>query len=134
MTSPTRPTRPQLPARGVRPNSAEARAAKFANRPPIPQAVFIAPPAVDDSRDERNDRDRGRVPSNASKSAALRTTKAAAEAARRFKLNDEQLREILENASQVGPDRDNPDRTRFTRGQFVVVTGKDGVILGVYKR
>jgi hypothetical protein len=61
-------------------------------------------------------------------------TKSAQEAARRAGLDDEAVRRVMSEPTQVAADRDNPDRTRFTRGQIVVVTAKDGVVLGVYKR
>ncbi len=61
-------------------------------------------------------------------------TKSASEAARRSNLSEDTIRDVLEHATQVSPDRDNPDRTRFTKGSIVVVTSKDGMVLGVYKR
>jgi hypothetical protein len=100
--------------------------------PPAPPAIFIAP-AFNERYDDN-------VPSPSSKNHKnandnrLRMTKAASEAARRANLSDDAIREVLEHPSQVGPDRDNPERTRFTKGSLVVVTGKDGVVLGVYKR
>lgn len=115
-----------------RPTPAEIRAAKYANRPPAPQVVFIQPPVHEAAADQQSSTSAGRPPKL--KSDSLRMTKSASEAARRSNLNDAQIRAVLEDPSDVAPDRDNPDRTRFTKGSLVVVTGKDGVVLGIYKR
>lgn len=128
MTNP--PARQPHPVR--RPTPAEIRAAKYANRPPAPQVVFIEPPLRETAADQHNTRDEGRPPKQ--KSEGLRMTKSASEAARRSNLNDAQIRAVLEDPNDVAPDRDHPDRTRFTKGSLVVVTGKDGVVLGIYKR
>ena len=131
MSNPLNPSRPQQ-QRPLRPNSAEARAARYANRPPAPAAIFIAPPLVEDKIAQQHDRGPDRAPK--SKSDTLRMTKSASDAARRSNLTDQQIRAVLEDPTQVGPDRDNPERTRFVKGSLVVVTGKDGIVLGVYKR
>ena len=132
MTISSNQSRPNLPGRPLRPNSPEARAARYANRPPAPAAIFIAPPIVADNGFQQNDRTPDRAPKQ--KADALRMTRAAAEAAKRSSLSDAQIRNVLEDPSEVGPDRDHPERTRFTKGTLVVVTGKDGIVLGVFKR
>jgi hypothetical protein len=114
---PVRPVRPSRPDRG-----------------PIPQAIFIAPAfrqgvGADDHEVEPR---AGRASRNDGN--GLRMTRSATEAARRAGLDDEAIRRVMSEPTQVAPDRDHPDRTRFTRGPVVVVTAKDGVVLGVYTR
>ena len=123
MTAPQRPIRPgdRRPVRPPRPD-----------RGPIPQATFIAPSFRETGWSDEEDNRPPRGPRNDGK--GLRMTKSAQEAARRAGLDDEAVRRVMSEPNQVAADRDNPDRTRFTRGQIVVVTAKDGVVLGVYKR
>ena len=115
-----------------RPTPAEIREAKYANRPPAPQVVFIQPPLRQEGVESHQSTDNRRRPKT--KTEGLRMTKPAAEAARRSNLTESHIRAVLESPTDVEPDRDNPDRTRFTRGTLIVVTGKDGVVLGIYKR
>ena len=102
------------------------------NNHPAPPVIFIAPPIAEGYDDAPTSPDRRSNKNNAE--PQLRITKPAAEAARRANLTDAAIRDVMENATQVGPDRDNPGRTRFTKGAVVVVTGKDGMVLGVFKR
>jgi hypothetical protein len=96
--------------------------------------VFISPSFKENYQDDDGDNDsRSRRPQSRD-GGSLRMTKSAQEAARRSGLDDEAIRQVMSEPTQVAPDRDHPDRTRFTRGSVVVVTAKDGVVLGVYKR
>jgi hypothetical protein len=122
--------RQQNPVRRQTP--AEIRAAKYANRPPAPQVVFIQPPLHDGGYAYQQSNENRSQPKM--KTVGLRMTKPAAEAARRSNLDESQIRAVLETPNDVEPDRDNPDRTRFTKGSLIVVTGKDGVVIGIYKR
>ena len=115
-----------------RPSPTENRSAKYANRPPAPQVVFIQPAVRRDGSDFQQsleNRDHQKM-----KKDGLRMTKPAAEAARRSNISEAQIRSVLENPNDVEPDRDNPDKTRFTKGSLIVVAGKDGVVLAIYKR
>lgn len=102
-------------------------------RPPIPAAVFIAPTFA--GNDESSRTSGQNAPDRKQKAeVAVRMTKSATEAAKRLGLDSAAVKEIMESATQVGPDRDHPDRIRFTRGNHVVLAAKDGVVLGVYRR
>jgi len=114
------------------PTPAEIRAARYANRPPAPQVVFIQPSLRQEGAESLQSIENRRYPKI--KTEGLRMTKPATEAARRSNLTESHIRAVLESPTDVEPDRDNPDRTRFTKGSLIVVTGKDGVIIGIYKR
>jgi hypothetical protein len=117
---------PRRPVRAVRPPRPE--------RPPVPQAVFIAPPVSNNHRDEDYEEPSQPPRFTGRDSKGLRMTRSATEAARRAGLDDDAIRRVMTEPAEIAPDRDHPDRTRFTRGPVVVVAAKDGMVLGVFKR
>lgn len=120
MTSTPPLRRPPAPLRAVRPT-----------RPlrPVPLPVFIAPPALAEFVDEP----RGHEPRRP-EARPVPLTKSAQAAATRAGLSNDAVRLVLCDATTVSPDRDHPDRLRFTRGNVVAVCSRDGVVLGIYPR
>ena len=96
----------------------------------VPATIFLAAPVNNlKSSDESIS-----LPLYNDKKNNLKMTKSASESVKRFGLKEQSVRDVLESASEVMPDRDNPDRTRFTLGKITVLTARDGVILGVFLR
>jgi hypothetical protein len=58
----------------------------------------------------------------------------ARDAAAGMKISDEQIRAVLEDPQEVGPDPNQPHRTRLRRDGVSVTTGEDGMILRVSRR
>ena len=76
--------------------------------------------------------DRGRGRTGGMTAGSVQMTRSAIEAAARLGVTAEQVSATIAEATEVRPDRDRPERTRFRRGTMVVVTGRDGVVLAVY--
>ena len=62
---------------------------------------------------------------------ALRMTRGAREAAAGMKIADADIQRCLDAADDVSPDPATPSRTRFRRGNLVVIAGADGMVLRV---
>ncbi|RJK95468.1 hypothetical protein [Vallicoccus soli] len=65
---------------------------------------------------------------------ALRMLKGARQAAAGMKVSDDQIRRVLDDPQDVGPDPNQPHRTRLQRDGLVVTTGQDGMILRVARK
>jgi hypothetical protein len=112
---------------------------------PAPALTFLAPPSSgndpDDGTVEATDlwptsgRTAGRErPRGGRPAGGLRMTSGAREAATGMKIADADVQRCLDAPDDVSPDPDNPSRTRFRRGDLVVVAGADGMVLRVNRR
>lgn len=119
-----------------------------------PALTFLAPPSTgggDDLRDDFLDDDaaapvaarRGRSGARSERMpdrpdgrapAALKLTRGAREAATGMKVSDADIRRCLDAPDDVSPDENAPTRTRFRRGNLVVLAGADGMVLRVQRR
>jgi hypothetical protein len=61
-------------------------------------------------------------------------TRGAREAATGMKVTDADIRRCLDAPDDVSPDAQTPSRTRFRRGNLVVIAGADGMVLRVNRR
>lgn len=108
---------------------------------PAPVLTFLAPPSTGHDEDgatalsapeprpgSRGATREGRAP------AALRMTRGAREAAAGMKISDADIQRCLDAADDVSPDPETPSRTRFRRGNLVVLAGGDGMVLRVGRR
>lgn len=96
--------------------------------------LFQAPPGGP-SHGEAPEREPARSgPSRAAGAGTLRMLKGARQAAAGMKLTDDQIRAVLADPQEVGPDPNQPHRTRLTRKGITVTTGQDGMILRVTRR
>jgi hypothetical protein len=84
-----------------------------------PELTFLAPPSSGDDRD-------GDSPTA---TAGLRMTRGARDAAAGLGVTDGEVRRCLDAPDDVSPDPDAPARTRFRRGDLVVLAGPDGMVL-----
>ncbi len=66
--------------------------------------------------------------------ATVRMTRGAREAATGMKLADADIQRCLDAPDDVSPDERTPSRTRFRRGELVVLAGADGMVLRVDRR
>lgn len=102
-----------------------------------PALTFLAPPSFGDPQDEgavdataparaRSVRDRSAGP--------LRLTRGARAAATGMKIAEADIRRCLDVPDDASPDPRTPSRTRFRRGNLVVLAGADGMVLRVDRR
>jgi hypothetical protein len=110
-----------------------------------PALTFLAPPSFGDDHDDSSvgaspdpvwPTSAGRRAAqpdarNGQPTGALRMTRGAREAAAGMKVSDAEIQRCLDAADDVSPDPNTPSRTRFHRGNLVVVAGADGMVLRV---
>lgn len=95
-----------------------------------PTLTFLAPPSFD------ND-DAAPTPPRLPESGArgrrdgLRMTRGARAAASGMRIADADIRRCLDEPDDAVPDPLTPSRTRFRRGDLVVIAGADGMVLRV---
>jgi hypothetical protein len=114
-----------------------------------PELTFLAPPSFGDDHDDSSTdtaipasvwppsstrpaaqlRARSRRPAG-----GLRMTRGASEAATGMKVTDADIQRCLDAPDDASPDPKTPSRTRFRRGNLVVIAGADGVVLRVNRR
>jgi hypothetical protein len=119
------------------------------DRMTAPALTFLAPPSFGDDRDDIS-ADTA-IPSsvwptsatrrtaqpdarNGRPAGAPRMTRGARAAATGMKVTDADIQRCLDAPDDVSPDPDTPSRTRFRRGNVVVVAGADGMVLRVNRR
>ncbi len=104
-----------------------------------PELTFLAaPPSGDDHDDDAFTAGTptarpGWEPRTESPTGGLRITRGAREAATGLKVTDADIRRCLDAPDDVSPDPDTPSRTRFRRGDLVVLAGGDGTVLRVLR-
>jgi hypothetical protein len=114
-----------------------------------PAMTFLAPPTVGGDHDDASDHApfptegrtgrparaaaRGTEPRRRPESG-LRMTRGAREAATGMKVGDADIRRCLDAPDDVSPDENTPSRTRFRRGNLVVLAGADGMVLRIDRR
>ncbi|WP_222263088.1 hypothetical protein [Modestobacter marinus] len=111
-----------------------------------PELTFLAPPSSGDDHDDdasttgthssvwptsaaRPGSDP--QPRTGTSTGGLRMTRGAREAATGLKVTDGDIRRCLDAPDDVSPDPNTPARTRFRRGDLVVLAGADGMVLRV---
>ena len=114
-----------------------------------PELTFLAPPSLGDNHDDSSTdaaipssvwptspnrpaaqpRARDRRPAG-----TLRMTRGAREAATGMKVTDVDIQRCLDTPDDVSPDPNTPSRTRFRRGNLVVIAGADGMVSRVIRR
>jgi hypothetical protein len=111
-----------------------------------PALAFLAPPSLGDdsstdtsipadvwpnssTRQAPQARARERQPA-----ATLRMTRGAREAATGMRVSTVDIQRCLDAPDDVSPDPNTLSRTRFRRGNLVVVAGADGMVLRVNRR
>lgn len=108
-----------------------------------PALTFLAPPAVGDdtvvmSPSERSAPSARRAArpaaGRATPASAIQMTRGAREAATGMKVSDADILRCLDAPEAISPDPNTPERTRFRRGNLLVVTGADGTVLRVNRR
>ena len=105
-----------------------------------PALTFLAPPPTgydpdDSSTDVRPTTSPARPASRGGQPAAgLRMTRGAREAAAGMGVSDADVQRCLDAPDDVSPDPNTPSRTRFRRGDLVVLAGADGMVLRVSRR
>jgi hypothetical protein len=109
-----------------------------------PELTFLAPPSFGDDHDPavpapvsatRSTRPSAQPRAGTSGAAgALRMTRGAREAATGMKVADGDIQRCLDAPDDVSPDPNTPSRTRFRRGNLVVLAGADGMVLRVNRR
>jgi hypothetical protein len=87
-----------------------------------PTVTFLAPPSFDDTT-TRPDTPRRR--------GGLRMTRGARAAASGMKIADADIRRCIDEPDDAVPDPNTPSRTRFRRGDLMVIAGADGMVLRV---
>jgi len=112
-----------------------------------PELTFLAPPSFGDDHDTAETVLRTSVwPDSSTAPAAaphardrrpagaLRMTRGARGAATGMKVADADIQRCLDAPDDVSPDPQTPSRTRFRRGNLVVLAGADGMVLRVDRR
>jgi hypothetical protein len=91
-----------------------------------PALTFLAPPSPggDDDSDAPRTRD-------GSPTGGVRMTRGAREAATGLKVSDRDIQRCLDAPDDVSPDPHTPSRTRFRRGDLLVLAGADGMVLRI---
>jgi hypothetical protein len=117
------------------PPAGEAEGPDGPDGPDGPEA-YDAPerPSRDRPRGERRGPDPTGPRGGAGTGPALRMLKGARQAAAGMKVSDDQIRRVLDDPQDVGPDPNQPHRTRLQRDGLVVTTGQDGMILRVARK
>ncbi|HEX2073228.1 MAG TPA: hypothetical protein VHF92_05530 [Geodermatophilus sp.] len=109
-----------------------------------PALTFLAPPSFGDDHDRSADAaipasvwptstERSRA-GDRRPTGALRMTRGAREAATGMQVADADIQRCLDAPDDVSPDPNTPSRTRFRRGNLVVLAGADGMVLRVHRR
>jgi hypothetical protein len=88
-----------------------------------PALTFLAAPSPADDDDAR--------PRNGSPTGGVQMTRGAREAATGLKVSDRDIQRCLDAPDDVFPDENTPSRTRFRRGDLIVLAGADGMVLRV---
>ncbi|WP_369133952.1 hypothetical protein [Modestobacter sp. I12A-02662] len=109
-----------------------------------PELTFLAAPSSGDDHDDSTAGTRSpgwpapsarpgpdAHPRTESSPGGLRMTRGAREAATGLQVTDGDIRRCLDAPDDVSPDQDTPSRTRFQRGDLVVLAGADGTVLRV---
>jgi hypothetical protein len=115
------------------------------DRMTAPALTFLAPPSLGDDHDHYDDSSLGTPASPTSPPArrrgsgrvdrpGLRMTRGAREAATGMKVTDADIQRCLDAPDDVSADPHTPSRTRFRRGNLVVLAGADGMVLRVTRR
>ena len=106
-----------------------------------PALTFLAPPPTGyDHEDDPADvglpgsppRPAG-PPVPGQQAPVLRMTRGAREAASGMRVADADIQRCLDAPDDVSPDPDTPSRTRFRRGDLVVLAAGDGTVLRVLR-
>jgi hypothetical protein len=103
-----------------------------------PPLTFLAPPSFGDDHDDSPPHTpvgasatRSPVPGGRQGAATVRMTRGAQKAATGLKVADADIQRCLDAPDDVSPDENAPSRTRFRRGNLVVLAGADGMVLRV---
>jgi hypothetical protein len=114
-----------------------------------PALIFLAPPWSGDDRDDdfadgpvdvhpspTEPRRTGGQPSRGGRRPAtsVRMTRGARAAATGMKVSDADVQRCLDTPDDASPDPTSPERTRFRRGNLIVVAAADGMVLRVSRR
>lgn len=87
-----------------------------------PTVTFLAPPSFDDNATR---------PETPRRRGGLRMTRGARAAASGMKIADADIRRCIDEPDDAVPDPNTPSRTRFSRGDLMVIAGADGMVLRV---
>jgi hypothetical protein len=104
-----------------------------------PELTFLAAPSSGDDHDDdafttgTSAARPGWEPRTESPTGGLRITRGAREAATGLKATEDDIRRCLDAPDDVSPDPDTPSRTRFRRGDLVVLAAGDGTVLRVLR-
>ena len=111
-----------------------------------PALTFLAPPSLGDDNCTDTASPAPVWPTSATRPGAqprarahqragnLRMTRGAREAATGMRVTEADIKRCLDAPDDVSPDPNTPSRTRFRRGNLVVVAGADGMVLRVNRR
>jgi len=101
-----------------------------------PVLTFLAPPSFGGG-DHADFTDAAPTPPRGPESGArgrrggLRMTRGARAAAAGMKIADADIQRCLDAPDDASPDPNTPSRTRFSRGELMVIAGADGMVLRV---
>jgi hypothetical protein len=108
-----------------------------------PALTFLAPPSFGSDHDDSwpdvpaptsPSRSAAQPARGRQEAATLRMTRGAREAAKGMKVADAEIQRCLDAPDDVSPDENTPSRTRFRRGNLVVLAGADGMVLRINRR
>jgi hypothetical protein len=108
-----------------------------------PLLTFLAPPSFGDHHDDSSPqipaatspiRSTAHTASGRQVAATVRMTRGAREAATGMKVADADIQRCLDAPEDVCLDENTPSRTRFRRGNLIVLAAADGMVLRVNRR